>query len=164
IYSFRAAVEIIGINPFVSIPVEILEAIFKLATKNKGPIPVTGTINKKIYQQTLLKYKGQWRLYINTTMLKDSPKRIGELIEITITYDPADRTIKPHPQFSIALENNVEAKQSFNALTPSMQKEMIRYIANLKTEQTRIRIITRAIDYLLGKSTFIGKRMLNDKT
>ena len=163
IYTFQAALEIIGINPFVSIPVEILEAVFQQATKDKGPIPVTGTINKKIYQQTLLKYSGQWRLYINTTMLKNSPKRIGELIEITITYDTSDRTIKPHPQFIKALSKNLKAKQSFDCLTPSMQKEMIRYIANLKTEQTRNRIIARAIDYLLGKSTFIGKKMLNDK-
>ena len=42
----------------------------------------------------------------------------------------------------------------------SMQKEMVRYIGNLKTEDTRARIIERAIQYLLGKSTFIGRKML----
>jgi len=162
-YTFQATLEIIGINPFVSIPGDILHAIFKQAAKDKGHIPVTGTVNDTVYQQTLLKYRGLWRLYINASMLQNSPKRIGESIDVTITYDTADRTIKPHPQFIKALENNLEAKQSFNKLAPSMQKEMIRYIANLKTEQTRSRIIDRAINYLLGKSTFIGKKMLEDK-
>lgn len=162
-YTFQATIEIIGINPFVRIPEDILDAIFKQAAKDKGHIPVSGTVNNTAYQQTLLRYSGLWRLYINTTMLENSPKRIGELIKVTITYDTADRTVKPHPQFIKALENNLGAKQSFNKLAPSMQKEMIRYISNLKTEQTRSRIIDRAINYLLGKSTFIGKKMLNDR-
>jgi hypothetical protein len=41
-----------------------------------------------------------------------------------------------------------------------MQKERVRYIGNLKTGDTRVRIIERAIPYLLGKSTFIGTKML----
>ena len=40
-----------------------------------------------------------------------------------------------------------------------MQKERVRCIANLKTGDTRVRIIERAIQYLLGKSTFIGRKM-----
>jgi hypothetical protein len=35
-------IEIIGINPFVFIPENILENIFEQAGKNKGPIPVKG--------------------------------------------------------------------------------------------------------------------------
>lgn len=158
-YAFHAILEIVGINPYVQVPETILTEIFNQAGKNKGHIPVAGTINNLSYQQTLLKYGGLWRLYINTLMLKNSPKRIGETIEVTIEFDPSDRTIKPHPNLIVALKNNLEAGAIFDSLTPSMQKEIVRYISSLKTEESRSRNIERAIDFLLGKSTFIGKRM-----
>lgn len=159
-YSFNAIIEIIGINPYVQIPDIILSEIFIQAGKDKGYIPIKGTVNRSPYLQTLVKYKGIWRLYINLSMLKDSPKRIGEAIEVTIEYDPSDRTIKPHPKLIEALNNSEIANSKFESLSPSVKKEMVRYITLLKTEESRDRIIERAINYLLGKSTFIGKKML----
>ena len=84
----KTELKIIGINPFVFLPDKILKSIFKQAGKDKGPIPVCGTINKNPFRQTLVKYSGDWRLYINTTMLKNSPKRIGEKVSIEIEFDP----------------------------------------------------------------------------
>lgn len=159
-YSFNAEIEIIGINPYVPIPEVILSEIFKQARKEKGYIPIKGSINKVPYQQTLVKYSGVWRLYINLTMLKNSPKRIGESIEVTIEYDPSDRTIPPHPKLMEVLNNNSAAKSKFESLSPSAKKEMVRYITLLKTEESRDRVIERAINYLLGKGTFIGRKML----
>ncbi len=83
-YSFNATLEIIVGNPFVCIPSEVLDKIFQQANKSKGPIPVRGTINSKPFQQTLVKYSGDWRLYINMVMLENSPKRIGEEIEVEV--------------------------------------------------------------------------------
>src|ERR1700751_6169830 len=108
---FKARIEIIGINPFVFVPGKILKEIFRLSGKDKGQIPVRGSVNRKSYKQTLVKYSGEWRLYINTTMLKDSPKRIGEVIAVTIEHDPEDRTAAPHPAFEKALHANKEAKK-----------------------------------------------------
>jgi hypothetical protein len=159
-YSFDATIEIIGINPYVRIPEIVLTGIFSQAGKNKGHIPVAGTVNHLPYQQTLLKYSGIWRLYINTLMLENSPKRIGETIKVTIEFDPSDRTIKPHPKLIEALKSNSEAKSKFDSLIPSMQKEIVRYISSLKTEESRNRNIERAIDFLLGKGSFIGRKML----
>lgn len=157
-YSFHATIEIIGINPYVQVPETILTEIFIQAGKNKGHIPVTGTVNSLPYQQTLLRYRGLWRLYINTIMLKNSPKRIGEIIEVTIEFDPSDKTIKPHPKFIKALDNNLEAKSKFDCLSPSMKKEILRYISSLKTEESRTRNIERAISFLLGNGSFIGRK------
>ncbi|WP_343535409.1 YdeI/OmpD-associated family protein [Pedobacter sp.] len=158
VYTFQATIAIIGINPYVEVPETILSEIFNQAGKNKGHIPIVGTINGLPYQQTLVKYSGLWRLYINTTMLKDSPKRIGEAIEVAIQFDSSDRTIKPHPQWAKALENNPEAKSIFDKLSPSLQKEIVRYIANLKTAESIQRNIQKAIDFLLGKGSFVGRQ------
>lgn len=156
-YRFTAKLEIIGINPFVFVPEKILQKIFLAAAKQKGHIPVCGTINGDEYKQTLVRYSNDWRLYINTTMLKASPKRIGEKISVTIGYDGEDRTIPMHPGLEAALLANKKAKKIFDSLPPSRKKEIIRYIANLKTETTREMNINKAISFLQGENRFAGR-------
>jgi hypothetical protein len=134
-----------------------LNTIFLKAKKNKGPIPVRGTINGKKYTQTLIKYSGECRLYINTTMLSNSPKRIGESVEVTVQFDTSERTIAPHPKFIKALSKHKDAKETFDNLPPSRQKEIIRYISNLKTEESVMINIEKAIGFLLGKNRFVGR-------
>ncbi|KAA8482929.1 uncharacterized protein DUF1905 [Arcticibacter tournemirensis] len=155
--AFKAKLDIIGINPFVYVPEEILANIFSEAKKSKGQIPVSGTVNGKEYIQTLVRYSGEWRLYINTTILPNSPKRIGETIEITIQYDPKDRTISPHPKLIEALNRNKEANEVFESLSPSTRKEIIRYISFLKSEASVVNNVEKAIGFLLGKNRFIGR-------
>ena len=155
--TFKARLEIIGINPFVFVPETILEEIFRKAGRDKGAIPVFGTVNGKAYTQTLVKYNGDWRLYINTTMLPASPKRIGEVIAVEIDLDTKDRTLKPHPKLLQALEENRDARNVFNSLSPSKQKEIIRYIALLKTEESITKNVQKAIGFLMGKNRFIGR-------
>ncbi len=154
---FTAELQIIGINPFVFLPPAILAAIFKAAGREKGPIPVSGTINDTSYKQTLVRYRGEWRLYINTSMLKNSPGRIGEKISISIAVDVADRSIQPHPQLVKALKADAAARKVFDGLRPSLQHEIIRYIDKLKTPESVDRNVARAIAFLLGKERFIGR-------
>ena len=154
---FKATLDIIGINPFVFVPTEILLDLFKTAGKDNGHIPICGEVNGKPYTQTLLRYQGEWRLYINTTMLPYSPKKIGEIIDVSIEFDDHDRTLQPHPELVKALSKNKEAKARFETLSPSMQKEIIRYISALKTNESRARNIEKAIGFLLGKNGFVGR-------
>ncbi len=156
-YKFKAEIEIIGVNPFVFVPDDILQQIFKQAGKSTGYIPINGTINDKPYKQTLVKYSGEWRLYINTTMLKNSPKRVGENIEITVSFDPESREINPPNSFVKALAENDKAKTVFDNLPASRKLEIVRYLARLKTEEVLKKNIKRAINFLLGKERFIGR-------
>lgn len=131
-YSFKAELQIVGINPYVFLPEDILLAVFIQAGRNKSPIPVSGTVNGKPYRQTLVRYQGARRLYINLLMLDKSPKRIGEIIEVGIAYDPIARAFTAHPALTKALERHVQAKDVFDGLTPSLKNEIIKYINNLK--------------------------------
>ena len=128
-----------------------------MAGKDKGPIPVYGTINGAAFQQTLVRYEGEWRLYVNTTMLKNSPKRIGEKVELAIAFDETDRSIAMPQNLEKALIDSPAAKEVFDGLRPSLQHEIIRYIARLKKPESIEANVTRAIDFLLGKGRFIGR-------
>ncbi|MBO6184270.1 MAG: YdeI/OmpD-associated family protein [Chryseobacterium sp.] len=156
---FTAKLEVIGINPFVFLPDEILNEIFETSGKNKSPIPAKGTVNGKEFKQNLMKYLGEWRLYINLTMLKDSPKRIGEMIEIFVEFDSSDRTILIHPNLDKAIKENPVALQNFEKLTPSRRLELIRYINNLKTEASIQRNIEKIVRHLTGETDFFGKKI-----
>ncbi len=156
-HTFEAELYIIVGNPYVYVPEEILKDLFVRAGKSKGPIPIRGTLNGKPYTQTLVKYAGDWRLYVNMKMLKDSPRRIGERITVSVEYDPVSRDIAPHPKWLAALGENPEAQQVFDGLRPSLQKEIVRYITNLKSEESVDRNVKRGIDFLLGKGRFVGR-------
>lgn len=160
--TFTATLEIIGINPFVFIPEEVLENIFESSGKNKSPIPVKGTVNGKEFQQNLMKYLGEWRLYVNLTMLKNSPKRIGETIEVMLEYDNADRSITIHPQLEKAIKESSLATTNFEILIPSRRNELIRYINNLKTEVSIQKNIEKIILHLHGETDFFGKWIDNN--
>lgn len=155
--TFSSMLEIIGINPFVFVPEEILQRIFLAAGKTKGPVPIRGTVNGTPYRQTLVKYAGAWRLYINLSMLPNSPKRIGETIEVSVAFDPEPRTIEPHPKFLEALDENPQARAAFDALPPYRKLEIIRHFTFLKTEATLERNVAKAIDFLTGKRRFVGR-------
>ncbi|KAB1232818.1 YdeI/OmpD-associated family protein [Chryseobacterium viscerum] len=157
--SFTATLDIIGINPFVFVPEEILDRIFDESGRNKSPIPVKGTVNGKEFTQNLMKYLGEWRLYINLTMLKNSPKRIGEVIEVVLEYDDSDRSISIHPQLEKSIRESALAAKNFENLIPSRRHELIRYINNLKTEASIQRNIEKIMKHLHGETDFYGKRI-----
>lgn len=159
-YTFLSKLDIIGINPFVFVPEEILQKLFIDANRNKGNIPIKVSVNgSEFFPQTLLRYQGEWRLYINTMILKDSPKRIAEELQVTILLDLESREIPMDPNFLLALEKNLEAKKVYDSLIPSLQKEINRYINNLKSENSKLKNVDKAIQFLLGQEKFVGRKL-----
>lgn len=154
---FLAKIEIIGINPFVFIPEETLLHLFDQAKNDKGKIPVKMKIDGYPFKQTLVKYAGHWRLYLNAPMRTAASKELGDTAEFEIEFDPEERTIVFHPKLKAALTENIEARQIFDSLAPYLQKEIIRYINNLKTEASVDLNVKRAIRFLLGNERFIGR-------
>ena len=154
---FSAKIQIIGVNPFVFLPETVLASIFLQANKNKGKIPVKIKIEGYEFAQTLIKYSGHWRLYLNTPMRKIANKEVGDTANFEITFDPENRSIPMHPKLVNALKDNAEAQRIFESLRPSLQLEIVKYISFLKTEESIDKNVLRAVNFLLGKERFIGR-------
>jgi hypothetical protein len=90
-------------------------------------------------------------------MLPNSPKRIGETVTVSISFDSSDRTIAVHPKLLEAFESDKEANKIFEALTPSLQKEIIRYFNFLKNEETIAKNLKLAIGFLKGENKFLTR-------
>ena len=153
--SFSAKIQIIGVNPYVLLPSTLLKYIFKKAGKDKGAIPVQLKIGGKDFIQNLVKYSGKWRLYLNTPMRNAAGKDVGDMIDIQIDFDDKPRTTPMHPKLNKAFKENKEAKAAFEKLSPSRQKEILRYINFLKSEESVDKNIKRAISHLAGKQSFV---------
>ena len=156
-FKFKAKIEIIGINPFVFLPERVLRKVFLQAGKDKGKIPVVMKIDGHEFQQTLIKWSGAWRLYLNTPMRKAAKKDVGDVANFEIAYHPDERVFPMHPKFEKALRENKEAKKIFDSLRPSLQLEINRYLDSLKTESSVDRNVTKAIQFLLGKERFVAR-------
>lgn len=154
---FSAKILKIGINPYVFVPAVILNQLFKEAGREKGHIPVKLIINNTAFVQHLVKYSGSWRLYLNTPMCRAAAKDAGDMIEIQIGYDAVKRETPVNAKFEKALSSNKKARETFQTLPPSRQKEIVRYINALKTEAAVERNIKRAIGFLGGDERFIGR-------
>jgi len=156
-YSFKAKIQIIGINPYVLLPANVLKKIFTDAGKDKGAIQVKGTLNGFSFIQNLVKYSGKWRLYLNGPMRKGANAEVGSTVKVEIAFDDKTRLTPLHSKLEKALNKNKKAKQTFEKLAPSRQKEIVRYINSLKTEESVDRNIKRAIGFLTGKENFVGR-------
>lgn len=155
--SFFAKIKIIGINPYVLLPSPDLKHLFQKAGKDKGAISLQLKIGGKDFIQNLVKYSGKWRLYLNGPMRKMAGKDVGDTIDIQIDFDPKPRTIPVHPKLKKAFKENPTAKRAFEKLSPSRQKEILRYINFLKSEESVDKNVQRAIAHLTNGKPFIGR-------
>ena len=143
-FRFTATIYKAGINPCVKVPLRITKKM-KAA---KGYIPVKGKINNHFFTQTLVPVKNAgYRLYVNGSMLKGAGINVGDTVTFIIEQDlvpPAAANISMPNQFKKQLEEN-DLIKAFRALTPSRQKEILRYLNYLKTEEALLRNINKVI-------------------
>lgn len=159
--TFSSKIAIINGNPYVRPPDVILMHVFKAFGKDKGPIPVRGTINGASYQQSLVKYLGDWRLYVNGIMAKSAGLTykgsitaiVGRIVTIGIEVDPSPLKYEMIPELKISLSQNTKAAAAFTSLTPGRKKEILRYFSWLKSEDAKKRNIDKVIEVLSGKKT-----------
>lgn len=147
---FSGKIYKIGINPVVDPPEKLLKAIFVEAGKSTGPIPVCGRLNGAEFIQTLVKYGGKWRLYINGPMLADSGLKVGDMAKIEIEFDPRPREVPMPPAFEKALKKDKVAAEQFDKLAPSRQKEICKYLGSLKTEESISKNVEKLMKNLRG--------------
>ena len=153
IVEFASQIYKMGINPVVDPPDEALSRLFEQAGRSQGPVPVRGRLNGAEFIQTLVKYRGVWRLYVNGQMLKTSGLKVGDTGVFEIEFDPRPREIPVPPKFAAALSLDRSAKSEFDGLTPGRQREILRYLGSLKTQASLERNIERILHHLRGENT-----------
>ncbi len=150
-HTFTAKIQIIDINPYVKVPSTIERKLHEEMGKTAGPIPVKGKLQGKPFMANIVKFRGMWRLYLNTPMRKAADKDVGDTVQVELQLDKVIRKTPSPRKFTLALAKSKKAKEAFGKLTPSRQKEILRYLGNLKQQETLERNITKVIQFLEGK-------------
>lgn len=149
--AFHARIQLLGINPWVALPARELNALFRAAGRDKGPLRVRGLIDQTPFRQTLVKYQGAWRLYLNTPLRRAAGKDVGDRVLVTLELDPLKRREPTPPELKRALAQQPELKAAFAALAPSRRKEINQNLAKLKSERARQRNLEHVLRYLGGE-------------
>lgn len=159
--AFSAEILIIGVNPYVRPPDSVLKFIFKQSGKETSPIPVEGTVNGAPFQQSLVRYSGDWRLYINGIIAKAAGLKftksvtsiVGQKIKVSIAFNPTPPIFPIPILFQKALHRDKKAKAAYEKLTLGRQKEIARYLGFLKNEDSLKRNVERVLQHLHGEKS-----------
>jgi hypothetical protein len=151
---FKAKIYKVGINLCVKVPFRIT----KKMTPVKGYIPVNGKIGNHEFRQTLCPVKGEeYRLYVNGPMLAGSGSKLGDTMNFSLeqgnAITPKDL---PMPEVMKKKLNQHKLLIAFKNLTPYRQKEVLKYLNSLRTEESIIRNVEKLISQLqVGKTVQI---------
>lgn len=151
-----------GINPYVLVSAQIAT---QLKENWRKPLPVLVQVNNKPEPPWPINMMpvgdGSFYLYLSGEVLKASNTRVGSIVEVKLQFDTNYKPgpIDPMPVwFSEALEQNHLARQGWDELIPSLQKEILRYMARLKSVEAQSRNTQQAIHVLSGgKGRFLAR-------
>jgi hypothetical protein len=159
---FKAKIELQGINPYVMVSAARTR---RIKAGWKRPLPVLIQVNGKpdpAWPVNMMPAgDGRFYLYLDGGVRKASATDVGDTVEVSIVFDDAYRTGPQHemlPAFASHLDRDHLAKARWDDLPPSLKKEILRYLANLKSDAARQRNVERAIRVLGGaKERFLAR-------
>jgi hypothetical protein len=142
--SFGGTIKKVGINPCIDAPLRVGREF-----KARGYVPVRGTINGAAFTQTLVPIGGgRHRLFINRPMLDAAGVKVGDRIEVTLRRN---RPVREEPMpagLRKAISASAVVSATWEALTPSRRKEILRYLNSAKRPETLARNVQRTISML----------------
>ena len=152
---FTAKIKIQGINPYVLVSAK---RAADLKSGWRKPMPVRARINGKPKTPWRINMmpagNGGFYLYLHGDVREASGTKVGDSVNVELRFDPTYRGGPAHPipaALDAELRKNPNAKTAWDALTPSRRKEVLRYLANLKTPEARARNLARVMRVLSGK-------------
>ena len=153
---FTGTIEIRGINPFVRVTKEQAE---QLQPNWRKPLPVLVQVDGQPDPPWEINMMpagdGSFYLYLHGSVRKAAGKQVGDQAVLSVSFNPKYQggPAQGLPDwFEEALDENKVARDNWEKLTPSRQKEIVRYFFSLKSPEAQQRHLKRALDMLSGES------------
>lgn len=159
---FRGPIEIRGINPYVLVSAE-RATLLKAGWRRPMPVLVTVNGQPDLPWRINLMPVGDcsFYLYLHGQVRGVSGTAVGDEVDVEIAFDEHYRggPAGPVPAwFAEELERNAAARRGLENLSPSRQKEIVRYLAKLKSPDAQQRNIALALHVLGGgKGRFLAR-------
>jgi hypothetical protein len=155
VFSFKAVIEIRGINPFIRVSSSRAATIKRDWHK---PLPVLLRINRKPEEAHRINMMpsgdGSFYLYLNNVVRTAANVSVGDRVSVELDFDAGYLNGPQHPVpawFKDGLEGTPRAQQNWEALPPSRKKEILRYFAQLKSTKAQSRNLQKVLKVLSGE-------------
>jgi hypothetical protein len=168
VLEFKADILINGVNPYVMINSEQASL---LKENWRRPMPVFVKVNNKPDDGWRINMMpvgdGRFYLYLDGNARKASQSKVGDTVNVTVEFDALYRSGPVHaiPQLlQDALDRDSDIQARWEKLSPSRQKEVLRYLDKIKSEEIKIKNTERMINILLGNADhFMGRDWVDGK-
>ena len=118
-----------------------------------GRISFEGTLERAPIRGTLIPVRrGRHRLYVNGGMRSAAGVAVGDTVSFALRATRPD-VVRPPSDMASALRRVKGARAAFDALSPSHRRELLRYIDDARTPETRQRRIRSTVGHVLGERT-----------
>ena len=165
---FKSVILINGVNPYVMVSAELARS---LKNNWRKPMPVNVKINDKPTDGWRINMMpvgdGRFYLYLDGNVRKASGTKVGDEVAVSITFD---NEYKGGPVHAVprllqdALDRNTDLQTRWDKLSPSRQKEVLRYLDKIKSQEIKTKNIERMIHILSGKPDhFMGRDWVDGK-
>jgi hypothetical protein len=143
-YTFCAVIEDAGNGgAYVCVPFDVEQ------TFGKKRVKVLATIEGVPYRGSLVRMGTECHLLpVLKEIRQQTGKAIGDEIEVTVEEDTQPRKVAVPSDLAQALENDASAKDFFQSLAYTHQKEYVAWIEEAKRPETRQARIIKTIDML----------------
>ena len=159
---FRGRIEIRGINPYVAVSAERASL---LKAEWRRPMPVLVTVNGQPDPPWRINMMpvggGGFYLYLHGKVRAASGTAVGDKVDVEIAFDEGYRGGPDNPMppwFAVEFQSNPAARSGWEKLPPSRQKEIVRYLSGLKSQEAQRRNTAIALHVLAGgKGRFLAR-------
>jgi hypothetical protein len=131
----------------VDVPRDVSRSLGKLAGDNPKHIPVVGQVEGLPLKTTLSpRGGGCYRLHIHSNIWRKLRIDAGDTVEVMLLLDCEPRDPALPQDLAGGLADEPRALAIFNALTPALRRQIVRYVQQAKhasTRENRIRLIVK---------------------
>lgn len=143
-YTFTTVIQNTGKGgAFVEVPFDVEKAFGSKKPKVKAMIEGVP------YRGTLTRMGGPNHILIIIKEIREKIGRtFGDEVKITVELDAEPRVVEVPSELAEAFEKKKAARDYFNSLSYSHQREYVGYIIEAKREETRLRRVAQTIETL----------------
>jgi hypothetical protein len=156
IVSGRTPIKLTGVNPYIVVDTAEAAAI---CAGWRRPLPVCYRLNgdRNVWRINLMpKGDGAFYLYLDGKVRRATDAKVGDMVYYEIWFDTEYQGGPQHKlpaELIAAFRASPIAKARYDSLTPSLQKEIVRYFASPKTGAAISRNVEKCTAVLSGAHT-----------
>jgi Bacteriocin-protection, YdeI or OmpD-Associated/Domain of unknown function (DUF1905) len=121
--------------------------------EGRKTFPVRLTVHGASHSLRLARMGGENLIGLRRSVREAAGLSLGDMAEIEVALDEAERTVEVPDDLSAALAADPEAGAAFVALAYSHRKEYVRWVTEAKRQQTRLDRVAKTVEMVRAGRT-----------